>query len=421
MSKKRFETGKAPQVTIDECHGQLTISGGAEAVIIVSGNDYEAAESDKGVSISSRGSLALRIPQEATLLLQSLHGNLAIKNVAGAMHLSEIRGNLSMKNVGAVEVETIQGDLVGKNINGAFVLGRAQHDVALRNTADLQIGDVQGDLAVRYVNGRAVIQQVMGDVSLRTINGDLTIQHARRDANLRNLGGINQVENISGDIRLVGGLAGGKHQFKAGGDIVVHWPTGAPLNLTATAPKISNRLDLENVSQEGNTMHGRIDEGETTLLLEAEKRIYLKKSHSEEGEFVDINIGGNAFSFDFDLENLGEKISAQLDSRLTDMAERWETAIGPEVARKIEVKAQAAAKRAEAAAEQAVRRAEQALKQSRWQHEGRVWTPPPPPAAAAPTSKAKKASDEERLKILSMVEKGIISPEEASTLLDALG
>ncbi|MBE2200741.1 MAG: hypothetical protein IAE79_19165, partial [Anaerolinea sp.] len=38
--------------------------------------------------------------------------------------------------------------------------------------------------------------------------------------------------------------------------------------------------------------------------------------------------------------------------------------------------------------------------------------PPPPPA--------KKASTEEQLKILKMVEQGIISPEEANMLLEAL-
>jgi DUF4097 and DUF4098 domain-containing protein YvlB len=420
MSKKRFETGHSPQVTISDCRDSLTISGGPEAMVIVRGDHYQVTESEKGLSIESDGSLAVRVPHGASLVLQAIHGNLSIKGITGDIHLADVRGNALMKNVGTVVVDTVHGDIVAKNVDGSFTLEQAHHDVALRNSGDLNIGSVRGDLAARYVQGSVTVNEVMGDASLRTVNGNVTIRHSRRDANLRNLGGINLVEKIDGDIRLVGGLAAGKHTFRARGDIVVSWPPDEPVNLTATAAKIRNRLDLVDVTEEEGSLSGRLGDGETHLLLEAEGHIILKQGRGEGNSFVNIDIDDADFEFGFNLGDLGEKITREVDSRLAEVAARFEKQWGPDLADKVEAKAQAAAGRAEAAAEKAVRRAEQALKQARWHGERRVWTPPPPPSAPA-APKERKATDEERLKILSMVEKGIISPEEASTLLDALG
>jgi DUF4097 and DUF4098 domain-containing protein YvlB len=421
MSKRRFETGHSPQVTISECHGNLSISGGQEAMVSVSGHDFQVTESEKGVSIESRGSLAVRVPHGASLVLQTIHDHLSIKGVVGDIHLADMRGNVLMKNVGNVVVDTVQGDVMAKNVDGTFSLEQGHHDVALRNSGDLTIGLVRGDIAARYVNGTVTVNEVMGDVSLRTVNGDVAIHHSRRDANLRNLGGINVVEKVAGDIRLVGGLAAGKHTFKAQGDIVVIWPVDEPLSLTATAAKIRNRLDLADISETEGSLTGRIGDGETHLILEAAGHIILKPGRREGDSFMNIDIDDSGFEFGFSFGDLGEKITREMDSRLAEVAARFEKGWGPDLAHKVEARAQAAAKRAEEAAEKAMRRAEQAMKQARWQGERRVWAPPPPSTPAAPGAKEKKATDEERLKILSMVEKGIISPEEASTLLDALG
>jgi hypothetical protein len=418
MSKKRFETDDFPQVTIRECHGNLTITGGQEKMVLISGHDYEAAESEKGISIESRGGLAVRVPHGASLVLQAIHDNVSLKGIAGDIHLADARGNVLIKNVGSVAAQTVRGDLVAKNVEGAFSLEHGHHDVALRHSGNVQIGTVRGDLAARYINGTATIDEVMGDISLRTVNGDVTIHHSRRDANLRNLGGINRVESVDGDIRLIGGLAAGKHVFQARGDIVVSWPADEPLNLTATAAEIRNRLDLADVVQEQGRLTGRIGNGETHLSLEAEGHIVLKQGHGDGDSFVDIGIDDAGFEFGFNLGDLGETITREMDKVAARLEQSW----GPDLAHKVEAKAQAAARRAEEAAEKAMRRAEQAMKQARWQGERRVWAPPPPTAPPPPgAAKTKQATDEERLKILGMVEKGIITPEEASTLLDALG
>ncbi len=70
-----------------------------------------------------------------------------------------------------------------------------------------------------------------------------------------------------------------------------------------------------------------------------------------------------------------------------------------------------AAQKAERAVQRAMRQADRARRQAD------AWTPPP----ASPKPKKKQpVSPEEQMKILNMLEKGIISVEEANTLLKAL-
>ncbi len=97
---------------------------------------------------------------------------------------------------------------------------------------------------------------------------------------------------------------------------------------------------------------------------------------------------------------------------MSDWSSRFEREFGPEFASRMDKTAQEAAVRAERAA----RKAEKAIKKVRWQAEP-GGTPHARPAAE---SKERVATEEEQLKILRMVEKGIISPEEASALLQAI-
>jgi hypothetical protein len=268
------------------------------------------------------------------------------------------------------------------------------------------------------VNGAAKLKAVMGDVSLRTVNDGVTIGKGHRDVNLRNLGGVNMVEMVHGDIRLRGGLAAGKHVFEASGDIVVRWPIDTPLNVEATAPNIRSRLSFDEVTEEGNHFTGRIGDGETFLILEAQGRIILKELETPKDSW---GMGGS-FDFDFvaDLEGLGDQINAEISSRMGQLSTRLEQEFGPEFSARLEKKAQEAAVKAEQAAEKAMRHAEKAAKKARWQTRGTAWVSPAD-ASKKKSTKQKKATEEEQIKILKMVEKGIISPEEANTLLEAIG
>ena len=84
--------------------------------------------------------------------------------------------------------------------------------------------------------------------------------------------GLVTVAEAAGDVRLRGSLPAGEHALQARGDVVLRWPVGAPLALTAEAKRFDNRLPLEEVSESGRRLNGRIGNGIQQLGL---SRAYL--------------------------------------------------------------------------------------------------------------------------------------------------
>lgn len=407
MSKQKFELGKAPQITILTCRGDLVVRGWHDVLSDVRGDQYDVQETEKGLTIESQGNLSLRLPYGASLLITELHGNLVVKQIEGEINLAEVKGNVVVKNIGDANIETVYGNLIAKNVDGTLSINEVHHDLVLRNIQAAHLYRINGDMAARNISGALSIKEALGDVNVRTVNGDLAIDKVRRDINLRNLGGVNRVEEVAGDIRLRGGLISGKHHFKANGDIVVTWPEDEPLIVAAVAPEISNRLVLEDPTQEGGRLSGRMGDGQTYLNLEADGRIILRSTHA-------LGAAWDPFDeeeFGAGVAGIADVVSETISEKMNQLSQRLSEKFGPEYTQRLEEKVQAAARRAE----EAVTRAEKAVKRSRWPGERAGWTPPTP---AAP--KEREVSAEEQLKILQMLEKGNITPEEANMLLDAL-
>jgi hypothetical protein len=220
-----------------------------------------------------------------------------------------------------------------------------------------------------------------------------------------------------GDIRLRGGLTTGKHHLAANGNIIIRWPEEAPLVVEATAAAFDIRLAMEDVVEQDGAFSGHIGDGETVLRMEAKGRIIIKAMDTFAEPWGDQPEEEIDWEFDLDLTGLGQHITSQINDRLGEWSSRFESGLDPELSADIERRVRDAAARAEKAAERAMRQAEKAAKKARWQAKG-SWSPPAP-SRSAPT-KETRATAEEQLKILRMVESGVIKPEEAETLLEAL-
>ncbi|MBK8902870.1 MAG: hypothetical protein IPM53_16900 [Anaerolineaceae bacterium] len=410
MNQEKILTGKAPHINITECNGDLVVRTWAETAVSLKGDSFEVNQAEEAISISSKRELKLTVPVYSSLSVQYANGDVAIKLVEGDVELVEVNGDAVLTGLNNVTIQTLNSDLSAKNLNGELSIDTVNGDVALRNIGGLTVQSVQGDLAVRNVNGSVTLHQAFGDVSLRTVNGDVTIHSGMRDVNLRNLGGLVTVESILGDIRLYGGLSEADHSLSAERDIIVRWPLTAPLNLTATAPSIKNRLPLDKETEMENTLIGRLGDGQTNLILKANGRILLKEGdivdHQKWGEDPDLEA-----EFDFDFADLGSQISQQINEQVSQITQRLESKLGPEFTQRMADKLTRKVEQATARAEQAAARARQRAERQR---------PSRPPRPAAPPDLKQKASSEEQLKILKMVEQGIISPNEAATLLEAL-
>jgi hypothetical protein len=250
------------------------------------------------------------------------------------------------------------------------------------------------------------------------VNGDVAVMNGRRDLNLREIGGLCIAKEIAGDIRLRGGLPAGDHILAAAGDIVVRWPRTQPVTFEVIAAEIENSLPLLDVVDDKSGFRGHLGDGGPHVGLSAGGKVILKEGRLVREKWDAEEFGAPGLDFMSDLSNLGERIGAEVAEKMSRAAAEMEANLGP----KMEQWAEQFAPKMESWAEQfsqkagAAAAAAAAAAAEKAAAKARPAPPPPPP----PPPKAEPANVEEQLRILKMVEKGVITPEEASLLLEAL-
>lgn len=414
MSGERIELGKAASIIVPFCGGDLVVRSWSETAVSLKG-DFEIEEKEDVLYITSQSTLRLTIPDQCGLELQQVTGDLVIKKVTSDISFGEVNGDAIFSGVGLVKGQTVNGDVSAKKLSGPIGLDTVHGDLLVRQAQDVKAGTVYGDASIRYVGGDVQLGEVMSDAGLRAVDGDVSVGNGRNDVNVRQIGGQVSLGDVQGDIRIHGPLGEGQHNFNANGNIILRWPEEMPLNLTATGSKINNRLNWDQLTEADGSLTGQIGEGKTALSLTALGRIFLNSTKIVDEKWGSFSGEEFGIDFDFDMDGLGEHIMTQVNDHVARISADIETRFGPEFTEKFAQQAERAAAKAEKAAERALRRAEQKLRRlekREHRHRPRRQSPPPPPKP--------KASKEEQLKILNMVENGIISPEEANTLLKAM-
>ncbi|MBK8432047.1 MAG: hypothetical protein IPL28_12455 [Chloroflexi bacterium] len=442
--KKSFPTGKAPQIIVTECYGELIVKAHLEPHVIVKGDDQVTAEAKPDaadvITVSGYANLILLVPEQSQLLIHQSSGSATIKGVHGHIDVMQVHGELICKSGHSIHVQEVYGSFIGRDLDGAVQVGNVNGDINIRNSGGLQIKTLHGDLRGRNINGAVSVEDGQGDISLNTVNEGVTIGSSQRDVNLKNIAGVVQIGHAAGDIRLYDALSAGKHSLKADGDVILRWPANAPLLLTATAPQIVSKISLDEehrMEENGmTTLSGRIGEGETHLLIQSEQRIILKGRQAEgESDFdFDVDFHFDLGSLGAELGHLGERISSQIGQGMAKLSQKLETKFGPQYGEDIALRTERAIEKAMQKTEEAMRRAEE--KMARRPMTPRIPPVPPvppispvppippmgsvvsaPTAPAAPNPQNVAAA---QMKILEMLEKGVISVEEANVLLKAI-
>lgn len=423
MPKETIPTGQEPILEITRVDGDLVIRPWMSLDVEARG-DYTVERKEELLRFSATGDLVLKVPPKTAVSVAEARGDVVIKSLSGPVALGQVRGDAILSNCGALTVTAVQGDLVLRNLSGPLQLAEAAGDVVLRSIdGDVALENVGGDLVAHYINGAFTLTHGGGDLNLAAINGDVAIMNGRRDLNLREIGGLCIAKEIAGDIRLRGGLAQGDHVLAAAGDIVVRWPAAQPALFTVIAAEIENNLPLQDIVEDKGGWRGRLGEGGPHVGLSAGGKVILKEGRVVREKWDAEEFGLPGMDFMADLSNLGERIGAEVAEKMARAAAEVEANLGPKMeqwaeqftprmeqwAEQFSQKASAAAAAAAQKAETAAREAEKASARTRP-------APPPPP----PPPKAQAANVEEQLRILKMVEKGVITPEEASLLLEAL-
>ncbi|MGD8822334.1 MAG: hypothetical protein PVG63_04460 [Anaerolineales bacterium] len=385
MEKVTLEVGSSPKIRILNVGGDLRLSGregsNFEAQAPGSGK-LEVEEKEDWVEVGCRSGCLIFLPTEAQVEGGDVGGDMRATGLDQEVMIQTIGGDLSLRRIGRATFEIIGGDMRARKLSG--------------------------DLSIDRIGGDAVIERVEGNVTIRSIGGDAIANGVEGDADI-SVGGdlvINKFEGTlkaqaGGDARISFSTApqpGSK--IGVGGDLFCRLPEDASLVVRVSAGgdlHMPSAASMESGEEDSLLVKlGEAEGEEPPLELSSGGDLWLQVGSSGEGVFVNTMMG----------DVLGE-----LDAEMADMEARF-NAYGAGFSG---FDAERIGERVRKAVAKAQRNAERASR-----HLERLGVPPIPPISPMSSAGASQVSEEERLKILKMVEAGTISVEEAETLLQAL-
>jgi hypothetical protein len=363
MDIKRLNLGKSPRVEINRCDGDLEARGLPRQDIALESNTPSfqvTATEDTAVVGEMEGSCAIRMPEQGHLRIGSVSGQLTLKGI-----------------LGTTEVEHIGQGCVARHV-----------------------GSLKGDAHLRHASSPITLGAIGGSATLRDIDRPITITHIGGSFWGRNLPAGLHIEQVDGDLALHTDFApGSSFQMAVSGDVLFRVPSNANVRF-----KVPHQTAIE--ADENLKI---IDEGEQKIIVlgtgAAEVRVSAAASvRVQSDETCDME-GGRAFTFDGNIDAYVTDVSAKIDAQMSQIETRLND-LPDRVRSRIERKLEAAQRKVESA----LRDAEQAGGNTQYMYCGRV--------VCAPTREP--VSEEERLAILRMLEKGTITVPEAENLLATL-
>ncbi len=369
------EVSAEPQITVTECLGDLmvrAVEGTRVTVRVRNGADEATVEREgDSVTIAARDDCSLTCPPGSALTIHTVRGDLWVKEVQGEITVGTVHGDVALRDVGPATVDRVYGDLLARRIAGS-----------------LAIQDVAGDAQVRDVEGPAVLHQVGSDLRAEGLRGGLV------------------AEQVGADGRLGPPFSpGATYRLQVGSDLFVHLPADASLRLSLRpGGRVRSSLPGLLLEPANGGRQGVIGAGDALLEAQAGGDIYLRPAEPPSRE--------EEFAFTVDLEGLEMTIEARIAEAMAELEARLEESLGridsEAVRRRMARAAEQARRAAERAAERARLRAEQA--ERRWRRaSGRRARP-----------RREGPTDEERLRVLRLLEQGKITPDQAADLLAAL-
>jgi hypothetical protein len=358
--RESIQCGETPTVRVEIVKGNLEVRGTDDKRV-------DATAKGQGqVSLRSEGEVIvltadrdtrLRLPGAARLQVMQVRRDLKVRDLTTELEIDHVGGDTKLDGVAGARISKVGGNLIAADIDGEFTLLGAGGDVRLK--------DVSG--AVRVALG-----------------GDLMVNGARSPLDATAGGdAVLQVEIANLEPVVV----------VTGGDIVCRLQ-GSPSAMVTLANGGTRTIDLPAVQRDESTPgQVKLGEGEAEVNLHAGGDIWLGGMDASSGVDGADAIGSRVAA------SVGKTL-AEVEAGLAAMGAVMESVPEAEISSKVQK-----------IVERAVRRGQRSrLKDI---------APLPVAVGSAPDSAA--ASDEERLKILKMVEEGKLSVEDAEKLFEALG
>lgn len=389
MFKQIIETSASPHVTVAECMGNLVVRGSEEQQLAlhVQGSDDDVVLEQVGetFTLTTRTNCLLTCPTATTLGIGVVQGNFQVERVGGPVTISATHGNVQLRNVGPTAIEKTFGNLRARQVTG--------------------------DLSAQVTRGNARVRQVAGSLSMGRVDGNLVVEGLRSGLS---------VEQVRGNVRL-GALfpPDQTYRLSTSGNLTVYVPVDASLRLDLQASGgVRSSLPHLTLEEMDGKIQGVVGAGEASLEAQAGGRISLRPMGPEE-----VLEEGAAFDFVADLDGLGAQIEARITEAMAEMEVRLDESLGRIDSEQIRLQMERAKEQAflktEQAAKKVRRAAEREAERARLRAERaeRRWRRA---SGQKPRPERAPATDEERMRVLRMVEEGKITPEQAAELLAAL-
>jgi hypothetical protein len=358
-----ISAGKSPRIKIDAIDGDLSVVGWDGEDILIKTDEDELTLQKNGdwVSFSCSDDVSLRIPRDASLSIERIGGDMALRGVMGNIEIKEIDNDLSMREVGSVA-----------------------------------IGTINSDFSLRGAKGNLYVKSVGGDVSVRDVEGNITFDSVADDMALR--GGRGNVKvNVGEDVVVyLEPKADGIYSITAGDDILLVLKPDTNVTLSMHGDEIE--VDWPGIENQEDVTERILvlGDGSAKISLNAGGDIRVSNNADAGNSAEDF---GNFAGLNFDWSGFGERISRQVEQATARAAKR----------------AEEAARRAERHAERHVRRWGRNVKAGPWN-----WEMGPRGGPTPPTPPSEPVAEEERMAILKMLAEKKITAEQAEQLLSAL-
>ena len=358
-----ISAGKTPSIKIEAIDGDLSVVGwdGEDVLIKTDEDELKLQQNGETVSFSCTDDVSLRVPRDASLSIERVGGDMALRGVLGSIRINEIDNDLSMRDVGNVSIETIK--------------------------ADFSLRGAKGNLAVKSVGGDVSIRDVEGNIALDSVADDLALRGARGNVKV----------NVGEDVVVyLEARADGNYSITAGDDILLVLKPNANVTLSMNGDEID--VDWPGIENQADVTERVLvlGDGSAKISLNAGGDIRVTNDAEAGNSAEDF---GNFAGMNFDWSGFGERISRQVEQATARAAKR----------------AEEAARRVERHAERHARRWGRNVKEGPWNWQtGPRGVPTPPSPASEPVA------EEERLTILKMLAEKKITAEQAEQLLNAL-
>ena len=481
MIEKQIPLAKGSQVTLLEIAGDLKISGWDEVYVQVDldsdeEGDLTIGESPSGLELSARVSCQVRVPAGAPVTVRRAMGNLKVREVQAAFKAEQVSGDLKLSDMGEAVIDMVHGNLKAGDLASLQVTETVAGNASVKAMEGADLGAVHGNLRAKALD-RLRVEHVAGELVAEDVEGTVSVEQVDGSAVLKDVGGMVVLDKVAGNLvarDLLGGIKAGEidgnlvlsgdlgsgcsYQFQAGGNAALKLADDTNASVTLKAGgRVASTAALVEEERTENTLSGILGDGGTELTVEAGGNIALGCGRAscredeeelwgeDEDELERIGFSlGDEISRQvedslraIDVEALSRRASEEIERAMAQMRAKLESidwarvghhaegamerALG-QMQRELDRLSEKAARqqeRMQRATEQRQRQAQrQAERQQR--HAARTRTVAWQAGQPKPAPEPAPSFDEERLSILTMVEQGQITIQEAETLLDAL-